>query len=122
MKMRIVVDLDGTICPIKGTGESYADLPVLPGAAERIAALRRNGHYIIIQTARNMATRQANVGQVIKHVGKITLDWLERHGIEYDEIHFGKPNADIYIDDRALRFTDWADITDEALQTNASSR
>jgi capsule biosynthesis phosphatase len=120
--MRIVIDLDGTICPIKQPDQSYSDLPVLPGAVERIRQLRAAGHYIIIQTARNMATRKANVGQVVKHVGKITLDWLEKQGVEYDEIHFGKPNADIYIDDRAWRFNSWAQITDDLLNAHAQER
>ena len=40
----------------------------------------------------------------------MTLDWLDRFHIEFDEIHFGKPHADVYIDDNALRFTSWADI------------
>ena len=120
--MRIVIDLDGTICPIKKPDESYADLCPLPGAVERIGELRAAGHYVIIQTARNMATRGANVGQVMKHVGKLTLDWLDEHGVEYDEIYFGKPNADIYIDDRAWRFADWAQVTDELLEAEARSR
>jgi capsule biosynthesis phosphatase len=113
--MRIAIDLDGTICPIKKPEQTYADLLPLPGAVERIRELRAAGHYIIIQTARNMATRQSNVGQVMKHVGKITLNWLDQHGVEYDEIYFGKPNAEIYLDDRALRFTSWQDITEEKL-------
>lgn len=120
--MRIVIDLDGTICPIKQPGQSYADLEPLPGAVEKIRELRAKGHYIIIQTARNMATRNGNVGQVIKHIGKITLDWLEKHGVEYDEIHFGKPNANLYIDDRAWRFTNWADFTDELLEDLVRAR
>ncbi len=110
--MRIVIDLDGTICPIKQGTQTYATLPVLPGAAERIKALRANGHYIIIQTARNMATCESNLGKVMKNIGKTTLEWLEKNDIEYDEIFFGKPNAEIYIDDRAFRFESW-DKTDE---------
>lgn len=121
-EMRIAIDLDGTICPIKKPDESYADLPTRPGAVARIRQLRAEGHYIIIQTARNMATREGNVGQVMKHVGKVTLDWLDLHGVEYDEIYFGKPNADVYIDDRAVRFSSWHDITDEFLQANARER
>ena len=38
---------------------------------------------------------------------KITLDWLEENGIQYDEIFFGKPNADITIDDRVIKFDGW---------------
>ena len=54
-----------------------------------------------------MQTQGHNVGKVIKNVGKITLDWLEENGIQYDEIFFGKPNADITIDDRVIKFEDW---------------
>lgn len=120
--MRIAIDLDGTICEIKKPTESYAQLRPLPGAIERIRALRSKGHYIIILTARNMATCESNLGKVLKNVGKITLDWLEEHGIEYDEIYFGKPNAEIYLDDRALRFESWDILSEDLLQREARSR
>ncbi len=120
--MRIVIDLDGTICPIKQPHESYADLNPLPGAVECIRKLRAEGHYIIIQTARHMKTTNGNLGIVMKKVGKTTLDWLAKHGIEYDEIYFGKPNADVYIDDRALRFESWEKIDGHLLQTIAKER
>jgi capsule biosynthesis phosphatase len=120
--VRIVVDLDGVICSIKRPDESYADVAPLPGAAERIRELRAAGHEIVIVTARHMRTTGANIGAVMKRVGKTTLDWLEKHGIEYDELHFGKPNADVYIDDRAIRFTGWRAITDEELADKARLR
>lgn len=119
--MRIVIDLDGVICPLKRAEESYADLTPVPGAAERLRGLRSSGHYIIICTARNMKTCNSNLGKVLKNVGQITLEWLARHGMEYDEIHFGKPNADVYIDDRAVRFTGWSDLTDAAITRFAST-
>jgi capsule biosynthesis phosphatase len=117
--MRIVIDLDGTICPIRRPEQSYADLEPYPGAVERIRELKAAGHYIIIATARNMATCQSNVGLLMKNIGRITLDWLERHGIEYDEIYFGKPNADLYIDDRALQFVNWREIDEQRLVEHA---
>ena len=120
--MRIVIDLDGTICELKRPGESYADVKPLPGAIEKVRELRAAGHYVIIQTARNMATCESNVGRVMKNVGKITLDWLAQHDIEYDEIYFGKPNAHVYLDDRALRFTSWAEITLDHLAEEARER
>jgi hypothetical protein len=52
--------------------------------------------------------------------GAITLEWLAYHGIEYDEIHFGKPFADIYIDDNALRFESWESIADDGGSLPAS--
>jgi len=113
--MRIVIDLDGTICPIKSKSESYADLLPNIGAVDKINALKMAGHYIIIQTARNMGTCDSNVGKVLKNVGKITLDWLEKYEIQYDEIFFGKPNAQVYIDDRAFRYSSWDEINNEIL-------
>ena len=120
--MRIVIDIDGTICPIKNQGEEYGELQPLPGAVERIQALRQAGHYIILHTARNMATQSGNLGKIMKNVGKTTLNWLERHNIPFDEIYFGKPNAHIYIDDRAFRFTDWEGVTEELLLTLAKEK
>jgi capsule biosynthesis phosphatase len=120
--MRIVIDLDGTICPIKKSGENYADLPVLPGAKDRIESLKAAGHYIIIQTARNMATQESNLGKVLKNIGKTTLEWLEKHEIPYDEIYFGKPNGNIYIDDRAFRFQDWENLTEDKIQELAREK
>ena len=120
--MRIVIDLDGTICPIKQPGQSYADLEPYPDAVRKLRQWKEEGHYVIIQTARNMATCESNVGRVLKNVGKITLDWLEEHEIAYDEIYFGKPNGEVYIDDRAIRFSEWSALTSELLHEEARAR
>ena len=120
--MRIALDLDGVICPVKTPEESYGSLEPLPGAVERIRELRREGHYIIITTARNMATCESNLGRVLRNVGQITLEWLERYGVEYDEIYFGKPNAEVYIDDRALRFSSWSHINGDLLVKEGRAR
>ena len=122
-KLRICIDLDGTICEIKKEGQSYSDVLVKPGAKEMIDKLRLAGHTIIIHTARNMGSTGHNVGKAMKNVGKITLDWLEANGIEFDEIFFGKPNADITIDDRVIRFREnWYDMTEESLICEAKEK
>ena len=108
--MRIVVDLDGTICELKLPGQTYAEVLPKPGAVDALRGMKEQGHTIIIYTARHMKTCQGNVALVAARVGKITLDWLERYEVPYDEIIFGKPYGDVYIDDLALRFTGWADL------------
>jgi capsule biosynthesis phosphatase len=108
--MRICIDLDGVICKLREPGQNYADLEPVPGAVEKLRQLRAAGHYLIISTARHMKTCGGNVGLVVARQGAVTLDWLARHGIEYDELHFGKPHAQIYIDDNALRFESWDPI------------
>ena len=108
--MRICIDLDGVICELRQPGQSYSELKPTLGAVEKLRTLRQAGHYIIIATARHMQTCGGNVGQVIARQGQITLEWLSRYAIEYDEIHFGKPHAHVYIDDNALTFRSWDQI------------
>jgi capsule biosynthesis phosphatase len=105
--MRICFDLDGVICKLRQPEESYAELELVPGAVEKMTALRAAGHTLIIATARHMKTCDGNVGLVQARLGKVTLDWLDRHGVPFDEIYFGKPWAEVYADDNAFHFTDW---------------
>ena len=108
--MRICVDLDGVISNLRKGNEGYEDLEPKVDAVEKLRTLKNNGHYIIIYTARNMKTCNGNIGQVISNIGSITLDWLKKHKVPYDEVIFGKPWADIYIDDNGFRFSDWNSI------------
>ena len=109
--MRICVDLDGVICQLRRPDQSYSDVEPVPGAVDALRQLRSDGHTVIIYTARHMKTTGGNVGAVLARQGSVTLDWLERHGVEFDEIHFGKPYADVYIDDNAVRFARWDQLT-----------
>ncbi len=108
--MRICIDLDGVICNLKQDGQKYGDLLPVNGAVESLQELKANGHYIIINTARHMKTCQGNLGAVGARISLITLNWLEKYQIPYDEIYFGKPHADVYIDDNAYRFNSWGAI------------
>ena len=49
-----------------------------------------------------MKTHVGNEGKVLADIGKITFDTLDKFQIHYDEIYFGKPYADFYIDDKAI--------------------
>ena len=119
--MRICVDLDGVICELRRADQPYSDLKPVVGAVEKIRALRRSGHEIIIYTARHMRTCSGNVGLVMARQGQVTLRWLEQHQVEFDEIHFGKPHADVYIDDNAVRFADWGLISGDGTDLPVSN-
>lgn len=105
--MRICIDFDGVICELKEKNQTYLDVLPKKGAIEKLRNLKENGHYLIIQTARHMKTCEGNLGKVNARIAKDTLNWLEKYDIPYDEIYFGKPWAQIYIDDNAYRFTSW---------------
>lgn len=38
---------------------------------------------------------------------EVTRSQLERWGVAYDELHLGKPSADVYVDDRAVHADAW---------------
>ena len=42
------------------------------------------------------------MGAVVADVGTVTLDWLKKHDIPHDEVCFGKPWGQFYIDDLAV--------------------
>lgn len=118
--MRICLDVDGTLCELKGRGGDYAAVRPLPHAAEAVRALRAAGHYVILATARHMNTCGSNVGMVVARQGLTLIEWLKRHGIEYDELWFGKPHADLYLDDNAMTFDgNWFSLRPEDLLQRA---
>jgi len=102
--MRIVFDLDGVICELKKPSESYGEVKPKLDVIKLMNELHSNGDHIIIHTGRHMRTCDGNVNEVIKKVGKITKEWLKKNNVKYDELIFGKPHADMYIDDLGVTF------------------
>uniref|UniRef100_A0A6C0K8V4 Uncharacterized protein n=1 Tax=viral metagenome TaxID=1070528 RepID=A0A6C0K8V4_9ZZZZ len=101
-KLRICFDLDNTLVSYPTIAGDYSTVKPIAHNLSLLKRLKNDGHEIIIYTARRMKTHGGNVGKVIKDIAGITIDTLERLNIEYDELIFGKPIADIYIDDRAI--------------------
>jgi capsule biosynthesis phosphatase len=52
------------------------------------------------------------------NTAKMTMQWLDRHQVPYDEIHFGKPWASrvgFYVDDRCVRPDEFLSKTPEEI-------
>jgi capsule biosynthesis phosphatase len=110
-QQRICVDLDGTICETRKSGEHYSQVKPKPDAISTLQELKEEGHHIIISTARHMKTCNNNTGEIVAKQGGILIEWLKKHNIPYDELWFGKPLADVYIDDKALKYeNNWNEI------------
>ncbi len=102
----LVVDIDGTLCPVKTAEQNYADLPANEELVSHLRQLHGEGWRIILNSARGMQTYDGNSGQIAQQVLPILLAWLERHNIPHDEIHMAKPwpgRNGFYIDDRTVR-------------------
>lgn len=101
-KLRICFDLDNTLVTYPNIVGDYKSVKPITKMIELAKYMHSLGHNIIIYTARRMETHKYNIGAVIKDIAKVTIDTLEEFNIPYDELIFGKPLADIYIDDRAI--------------------
>ncbi len=102
----IVMDVDGTLCLKKQPNESYADVAPRADVVATLRAYREAGFYIILNTSRNMNTHDGNIGRLTADTAKVLMQWLEKHEIEYDELHVGKPwggRGGFYVDDKAIR-------------------
>jgi capsule biosynthesis phosphatase len=103
------VDLDETLCfhhSVNDTYERYGlALPNTP-VIEKVNFWKSQGARIIIFTARRMLTHKGDLAKIEADVGDITRNWLKEHGVQYDELIFGKPYADFYIDDKAVNVTE----------------
>tara|TARA_X000001036_G_C20489934_1_gene729368 strand:+ start:431 stop:724 length:294 start_codon:yes stop_codon:yes gene_type:complete len=90
-------DIDGTLCSKDNEDYNFA-IPYMD-RIEIVNKLHDNGHKIILFTARGSATG---------------IDWeeltkkqLSEWEVKYDELRFGKPHADLFIDDKAQDIFNW---------------
>tara|TARA_B110000261_G_C13097089_1_gene362458 strand:- start:2889 stop:4796 length:1908 start_codon:yes stop_codon:yes gene_type:complete len=103
---RICFDLDNTLVTYPTINGDYTTVKPIEKNINLLKYLKGFGNTIIIYTARRMKTHNGNVGKINADVGKITFETLEKFNIPYDEIYFGKPYADFYIDDLAVNCFD----------------
>ncbi len=92
-QLTFVVDVDGVVASLV-PGNDYAKAEPLIATIAAINKLHARGHRIIMFTARGSATGI--------DWSKTTRAQLERWGLRFHDLQFGKPAADYYIDDRLL--------------------
>ena len=94
----IAIDFDNVICDPDNVDPGYKMGNPIPGAREALIQLRR--HFkVIIFTVRG---------------DRLYLrEWLEYYKIPFDDITDKKPNTDYYIDDKAIKFTNWPEVLKE---------
>lgn len=90
-------DIDDTIC--KTSELDYSNSSPYHERIKTINKLYDEGNIIKLYTARGTLTK-------IDH-SELTKFQLNQWGLKYHELHFGKPNADFYIDDKAVDKFGW---------------
>ena len=95
--MKIAVDFNGVICKSNGipTIREWESEPV-EGSLDAINLLRKLGHKVWVFTANPEPDK--------------VREWLGRNHFPEMEVTNIKKAAHVYLDDRAIRFTNWQDI------------
>jgi uncharacterized HAD superfamily protein len=95
-KLKIAVDLDGTLTLDHNgwTDEECLHSIPNPEMIEIINRAWKDGHTIIIYTARRWSRREA------------TIYWLQKNDVKYHTIEMQKLNFDLLIDDKAYNAKD----------------
>ena len=88
----LVVDIDGVVASIVEDGDYFKAKPIKKNISI-LNNLKECGLKIIYYTARGSATE--------KNWEQVTKDQFKEWGVMFDELKFGKPAADLYIDDKA---------------------
>jgi hypothetical protein len=102
------VDIDGTICqkPQHNDGDYEISVPIVD-RIEKINQLYDEGHIIKYFTARGMGRHGDSRILSQKHFYNLTFNQLNSWGCKFHQLILGKPSADYYIDDKAIKDDDF---------------
>lgn len=102
------IDFDGVIHDFKHPIPHMRMGGPIEGAKEAMERLASMGYHLVIFTVWG-GTEQ----------GKKTIaDWMTHYQVPYHEITNIKPNADFYLDDKAIRFTSWSQALSDVSSLN----
>ena len=62
--INLIVDIDGTLCPIKKPDEKYEDLIPYQEIINKLQEYHNSGSKIILFTSRNMRTYNGDIGKI----------------------------------------------------------
>lgn len=100
--MVIYIDIDETICHSPDVPDYTKSYPILENI-QKANELYEQGHTIVYWTARGTKTG---------------IDWREHTenqfkewGVKYHELKFGKPNYDVFIDDKNMNTENWTNLS-----------
>lgn len=94
-RLTIAFDLDNTLCTSIRNFHPEDIMKVKPRKEmiEALKELKRRGHRITIFTRRDACGKNAR---------QLTIQWLKKYKIPYNELITDKPHYDILVDDRVI--------------------
>ena len=94
----IAVDFDGVIHDFKNPVPGRRMGPPIFNAQDALVDLKSKGYEIVVFTVWGDEKGQS-----------VIRDFMNYYNLPFDRITNIKPQADFYIDDKAIRFTSWED-------------
>lgn len=110
----LVIDLDNTIC--ETVDHDYENAKPNQAVIDKINQLHTNGWHIIIHTSRGEFRCEHEINRIIQTNYPVAKDWLEKYGVQYDEIRFGKPSGMFYVDDKNLSIEEFINLSERQMQ------
>jgi hypothetical protein len=91
------IDFDATICPNRQTGKEYGLVPPTEACVSFIKSIKAKGHKICIFSIRSNANHST-----FFNGHKNMMEYLEKHGIPFDDVCTSKPKYSVLIDDKSI--------------------
>lgn len=100
-----VFDIDDTISI--HTNRDYKNAKPIQPVIDKINFLHDSGCYIKLFTGRGMHSCNGDLKLIKERNEDILVTWLNDHNVKYDELIFGKPLGDVYVDDKGISVSDF---------------
>jgi hypothetical protein len=106
----ICLDFDGVIHSYRRGWTGFVpEDPPEPGAREFVQTLMNREAKVVVCSARCGVEKGCEA----------TVAWLEKHGFPPVKVSHGKPIADYYVDDRAVKYDgDWGEVAAQIERTS----
>jgi rfaE bifunctional protein nucleotidyltransferase chain/domain len=95
--MRYAFDIDNTL--VKTNGSDYENSVPIQHRIDRVNRLFDEGHTIYLFTARGMSSGM--------DLYEFTVNQMREFGVKHHQLIMGKPNVDVFVDDKAISVNDW---------------
>tara|TARA_Y100000296_G_C5139724_1_gene240308 strand:+ start:255 stop:590 length:336 start_codon:yes stop_codon:yes gene_type:complete len=104
-----IFDIDGTICTQydRDLGQTYLDAEPLVDRINKVNSLYDEGNTIIYFTARGMGRHKNNPIYAVQDFYTFTANQLSGWGAKYHNLILGKPDGDIFVDDKGVADEDF---------------
>lgn len=95
--MRYAFDIDNTL--VRTVGSDYENSTPIQHRIDRVNRLYDEGHMIMLFTARGSASG--------RDFYEFTMKQMHDFGVKYHRIIMGKPDVDLFVDDKAISVSEW---------------